>query len=95
MKILIILFLLNFSSIFSTHEEDSEPANPLEHSDDMTYLWCVKLEKNEGYYQVFKTFLEIKKYMRQSNRQYIFIKDCYVQETIPSKYKKIYRIIIN
>ena len=94
-KILILLILLiSFSTVVSIPEEDEPtPLNPLEHPEDMPYRWCVKPEKNSFLRQIFKTFLEVKNYMRSKDLAYVYIQDCFVDDLmIDSKYRRLTRI---
>lgn len=93
-KILILLTLFtSLSVVLSTPEEGELPLNPLDHPEDMPYRWCVKHEKNNFTRRIFKSFLDVKNYMRKNDLAYIYIQDCFLDEQFYNlKYRRVTRL---
>lgn len=90
-KLSLILLLVSLSSLLAI--PDAEYLNPLEHPEDMAYRWCVKHEKNSFSRRIFKTFLDVKTYMRENDLAYVYIQDCFVDEMeFIVKYKRLTRV---
>ena len=90
-KWIIVLMVLVSFGVKAT--PDIEYLNPMEYDEEMPYRWCVKNEKSDKSREIFKTFFEVKEYMRSRNLTYVYIQDCFVDEKIiPVKYRRLNRI---